>query len=427
MPDHALAQDTGSSVMATAPYTEPDASAVTPAETRVLQSGTPNQPDASTSMTAKPVADTPRRLQYTLSATVRGVYDDNIFNSSFHRVSDFYFTVEPTLTLTMGTGESDAANSLTLTYQPSLFLFVDNSQEDAVQQLIRLQVGHRFGHLSLALSQDVQLLDGTDLNSLNDPTGHQANTDVSGRNRHQVYTTDVSGSYDLTGKLFLSGGGNFFADEYSSSLSSSKYFSGNVYINYNYSEKLVMGIGGTGGYNTVGGTISNDQVFEQANVRFGYAATSKISVSATAGAEFRQFEKTSGTDVNPVFTLAASYAPFDGTGISLSGSRQTRNSASLAGQDYSETTINFSVTQRFLQRFFFGFAVGYSNSDYFSAASGVNATRSDDFFYVTPSVDFNVTRYWTFGAYYVHREDSSNFALFSFTDNQFGIRTKLTF
>ena len=237
----------------------------------------------------------------------------------------------------------------------------------------------------------------------------------------------MSGSYDLTGKLFLSGGGNFFADQYSSSLSSSQYFSGNLFINYNYSEKLVMGIGGTGGYNTVGGTISNDQTFEQANVRFGYAATSKISVSATAGAEFRQFEKTSGTDVNPVFTLAASYAPFDGTGFSLSGSRQTRNSASLAGQDYSETTINFSVTQRFLQRFFFGFAVGYSNSDYFSAASGVTASRNDDFFYITPSVDFNVTRYWTFGAYYVHREDNSSFAFFSFNDNQFGIRTKLTF
>jgi hypothetical protein len=57
----------------------------------------------------------------------------------------------------------------------------------------------------------------------------------------------------------------------------------------------------------------------------------------------------------------------------------------------------------------------------------VSATRNDNFYYIDPSVDFNVTRFWTFGAYYVHRQDSSSFSLSSFTDNQVGLRTKLTF
>lgn len=429
--DSIFAQDTGSAV-----FTEPDASAVTPAQAQVLRqpaiaspvSG-PNTEQANSDVTtgAKPVSDIPRKLQYQISGTIRGVWDDNIYNSSFHKVSDFYFTIEPSIYVGLGGGDTDSVNTLAFRYQPSLFLFVDNDQEDTLQHLIQLVGSHRFGHLSLSLSQDVRILDGTDLNSLSDPTGHQANTDVVGRNRHQIYTTQLSGSYDLTGKLFLSGGATFYADEYSEPLVSSRNFGGNIYLNYIYSDKLVVGLGGNGGYNTVSGSVGDDQVFEQANVRLSYLATAKISVNATAGAEFRQISGVSGSEIRPVYTLSATYTPFDGTAISLTGSSQTYNSASFAGQDYSESTINLSITQRFMQRFFLGFAAGYTNSNYFSAAQGVTATRNDDFYYITPSIDFNVTRYWTFGAYYVHREDSSSFGFFSFKDNQVGIRTKLTF
>ncbi len=417
-------------------FTEPDASVVTPTQAQVLRQPAIGSPvsgpntgpsDADVTTGAKPVSDIPRRLQYEISATVRGVWDDNIYNSSFHKVSDFYFTLEPSLYVGLGGGDSDSVNTLSFRYQPSVFLFLDNDQNDAVQHLIQLAGSHRFGHLSLSLSQDVRILEGTDLNSLTDPTGHQANTDVSGRNSHQIYTTQLSGSYDLTGKLFLSGGANFYADEYGGSLISSQNYGGNVYLNYIYSDKMVVGVGGTGGYNTVNGGANNDQTFEQANVRLNYRATAKISLGATAGAEFREISGVSGIEIRPVYTLSATYTPFDGTAISLTGSSQTFNSASFAGQDYSETTINFSVQQRFMQRFFLGFAAGYTNSNYFSAAQGVTATRNDDFYYIDPSIDFNITRYWTFGAYYVHREDSSSFAFFSFKDNQVGLRTRLTF
>jgi hypothetical protein len=410
---------------------EPPLPVVSASEAEVLQSSPEpapivNEVGPEVELNGRPVAETPRRFHYTFSLTARGVYDDNIYNSSINRVSDYYFTIEPAITLGLGGGDSDSVNTLSLIYRPSLFLFVNNSQNDSVQQIIQLQASHRFGHLSLSFSQDVQLLDGTDLNSLTDPTGHQANTDVSGRHSHQIYNTQLSGSYDLTGKLFLSGGANFSADEYPSSLISSQSIGGNLFINYNYSDKLVVGVGGSGGYNTTDPS-SNDQTFEQANVRLGYNATAKISLSASGGVEFRQFGSNSGTNVSPVYELAASYQPFDGTSLSLSGSRHTVNSASLAGQDFADTTINLSLTQRLVQRFYFGFAVGYTNTNYFSTVSGVSATRNDNFYYIDPSVDFNVTRFWTFGAYYVHRQDSSSFSLSSFTDNQVGLRTKLTF
>jgi hypothetical protein len=409
-------------------FSEPTESPLSPAEVQALQAPPSTAPaplpaGAEVSLNGRPVSETPRRFKYVFSLTVRGVYDDNINISSFNKVSDYYFAIEPSIFLGLGAG--DAQNSLSLTYRPSIFLFVDQSENDAVQHILRLTGARRLGHLSFTLSQDIQILDGQDLNSISDPTGHQANIDIGGRSRHQIYTSGVGASYDLTGKLFLSGGGAFAADQYDT-LISSQSFSGNLFLNYNYSDKLVVGVGGTGGYNTVE-NASSDQTYEQANIRLNYTATAKISLSASGGIEFRQSDSGGNQNISPVYELNASYQPFDGTSIGLTGSRRTMNSASLAGQDFSDTTLNVSVNQRLVQRVFVGLAAGYTNSEYFSVIDGVSATRSDNYYYVEPTIDMNVTRFWTFGAYFLHRENSSNFNFFTFDDNQVGIRSKLTF
>ena len=422
-------------------FTEPSAPVITASEAEALRSEPPPSaaptrvsPAASpagpeVSINGRPVAETPRRFQYSLSATVRGVYDDNINISSFNRVSDYYVAIEPVITFGLGSADADSNNSLSFIYRPSIFLFADTSQNDSVQHLIRLQASHRFGHLSVALSQDAQILDGQNLNSISDPTGHQANIDVGARSRHQIYTSGLSGSYDLTGKLFLSSAGTLAIDHYSTTQISSQVYSGNLFLNYIYSDKLTVGLGGTGGYNTTDsmGAIHNDQTFEQANVRLSYSATAKISLSASGGIEFRQSNGGASENISPVYELAASYQPFDGTSLSLSGSRHTMNSAVFVGQDFAETTINAAVRQRFMQRFFFGLSAGYTNSDYFSTINGLSATRTDNYYYIEPSVDMNITRFWTAGAYYLHRQDSSSFAFFSFGNNQVGVRTSLTF
>src|SRR4029077_12435549 len=44
----------------------------------------------------------PRRFYYGLLFTVRGVWDDNIFLTHTHKTSDYYFAIEPQLTLGFG-------------------------------------------------------------------------------------------------------------------------------------------------------------------------------------------------------------------------------------------------------------------------------------------------------------------------------------
>ena len=159
-----------------------------------------------------------------------------------------------------------------------------------MQHVIELEAQYRFPRLTLGLTEDVRLLNGTDLGSLTGVTTPttssvgQVNLDVASRTRVNVYETRLDANYSLTGKTFLTAGLGYSITDYSTLIDSS-VISGNAYFNYTYSPKLTIGIGLSGGYDVVG-SISQDQVFEQVNVRTSYELTGKISATATMGIEF---------------------------------------------------------------------------------------------------------------------------------------------
>jgi hypothetical protein len=393
-----------------------------------LQATESATPSPIVELNGSQVAETPRRFRYTFQLAVRGVYDDNINLTQTNKTSDYYFSIEPRISLSLGGTGEDQTNFLNFVYAPNAYIFAKRSEADAVQHVVHLAAQRQFGKLTLSAGEEVQILDSNNLTSLSDTTGRQANVDVGARTKENIFNTSLNGSYDLSSKTFLSGGGQYQVYEYpSSSLISSQTISGSLYINYNYGSKLVVGVGGTGGYD-IAEAATPDQIFEQANVRASYQASGKLSFSATGGIEFRQFQNNArGQYTSPVYDLAATYQPFDGTTISLTGSRSTRNSAVISGSDFASTKVDIRAQQRFLRRFSIGVDGGYENDSYFSAANGIDVSRTDDYYYIQSSVDVNVTRYWTVGAYYLHREDSSSLDSFRFSDNQVGVRTSLTF
>src|SRR4029079_936460 len=168
---------------------------------------------------------------------------------------------------------------------------------------------------------------------------------------------------------------------------------------YVYSPKLVIGLGTTGGVSSNDGP-TGDETFEQINARANYIISGKISLSVSAGVEFRQFD--GGNDVSPVYEIAGSYHPFENTVITIAGSGHIRNSASLAGQDYDETSISLTLSQRLFSRSTLSLAEGYTHSAYLSANTGDSTARTDDYFYFEPAFDINVTRYWSVGVYYLY-------------------------
>ena len=376
------------------------------------------------------VSAVPKRFQYAFRLNLRGVYDDNIFLTNTNRVDDFYFAIEPGLTLGYGDIVGRDANYIRFDYAPSIFLFADNSDADAIQHLFRLEGRYSFGHLGLSISQDVHLLEGANLGStLSDTTSPVSgvNLDTGGDTEVNIFTTRANLTYDLTGKTFLSGGLFFTVYDYED-LISSDTISGNLFINYNYSPKLVVGFGGTAGYNWVD-SDNPDQSFEQINIRTTYQISGKVSLNASVGVEFRQFEDNLRGEgyISPVYELGATYQPFPGTTLTARGSRRSLNSAVLQAQNYASTNITFGARQRLLRRIYLGLTAGYENSDYYNTVEFVNASRSDNYVFVQPAVDVTLTEFWTAGVYYLHRNNDSSFGSFSFNDNQVGLRTSLSY
>jgi hypothetical protein len=377
-------------------------------------------------LTGRQVAETPRRFHYSFQILIRGVYDDNINLAQTQKPSSaFYTSIEPTISLGLGGIGGDQTNFLAFVYAPNVFIFADHSNDDAIQHVIHLAGQRQFAKLTLNVGEDIQILDSTNLTSLTDTTGRQANIDVGRKTRANLFDSNLGASYDLSSKTFLTASADYRVSDYPS-LISSESVSGSLFFNYNYGAKIVFGVGGTGGYDTAEGSTS-DQYFEQGNLRLSYQATGKVSFAATGGIEVREFGGARGEYITPVYTLEGKYLPFDGTSISISGNRQTQNSAIISGSDFASTKIDIGLRQRLLQRVFLGLNGGYENDDYFSAANGIDVSRTDNYYYFQSSIDVNVTRFWTIGAYYLHREDSSSLKSFRFSDNQVGGRTSLSF
>jgi hypothetical protein len=367
----------------------------------------------------------PRRFHYELRLTVRGVWDDNIFISHTHKVSDYYFAIEPQITIGVGDIEGRNRGYLRLDYMPSAILFVDHSDEDAFNQLINLEGGYSWTKLTLRFTESIALLDSANLNSIFDTTGLWANTDASVPTRVNIFYTSATANYALTPKISLQGEFNSPSYAYPSHISDYTV-SGGLYLYYNWLPKVSVGIGGTFGYNWVDAP-STDQTFEQVNARLNYEVTAKVGLYASAGVEFRQFDGNRSTYDTPVFEVGATYHPFADTNLTLAAGRRIYNSGFLANQDFADTFVTARLQQRLFQRLYFGLGAGYENSDYFAAKDNVSAPRNDNYWFIEPSVDVLITRWLSAGVYYLHREDISNVDFNSFDDNQVGVRATVRF
>ena len=423
-----------------APAEAPSATAL-PADSGVGTAGGLPADDANAAPLTAPT--TTRRFRYAFRLATGVIYDDNVSlrsnNGGGNSGGSTYFTIEPGVTAGFGDVVGKSANYIRLDYAPTAQLYTNASEANSLQHLIRLEGQYSFGRLTISGSQDVQILDGADLNVTTNTgtTVNRVNLDVSARTRVNIYVSRAIFSYGLTEKSALALALLYNNNAYAS-LISSQTSSGDFSYNYAYSPKLSLSLALSVGYL---GTQEPDpsQTFEQVNVRVSYQASGKVAVNASVGLEVRQFQNSSDQNVTPVLELGALYQPFDGTTVSLSGSRRVLSSATLAGQDYTTTGFTVSVRQRFLSRFFPSLTLGYDNSEYFSTGTvgdpGANgaittgsASRSDNYIYVQPSLEIRIRDNWSASIFYTHRENvSTGAASTGFNNNQFGVRTSISF
>ncbi len=399
-----------------------------------------------------------RRFQYAFRLSTGLTYDDNIFltsddTASIRRTpgaavpinntprsgisrSDLYFTIDPSVSLGYGDFLTRATNYVEFDYNADVLLYTKNTDQDTVQHFINLQGAYHFAQVTLTLSQGVQILDSTEVGSVN--TGSQlggsspstpstqVNLDASQRTALNIFSTRLSANYAFSQKTSVDLDGYFSADDYQT-LISSDTFSADSYFNYSPTGKITLGLGVTGGY-VIQDESAPNEFFQEINLRLSYAATGKLSLAGTLGVESREIGgHDGGTEVTPVFDLTVSYTPFDSTSLALTASRSIETSAVLTGADFDSTGFSFTISQRFFQRVYTRLSLGYTYSSYVAAGTGASINRTDNYYFVQPALDYSIRQYLTADVFYSHRQSSSSLSGNGFSDNQIGVRLSLSF
>ena len=152
----------------------------------------------------------------------------------------------------------------------------------------------------------------------------------------------------------------------------------------------------------------SDQTFEQANLRVASNVSGKVSLIGQAGIEFRQYGQGQGDTLTPVFGIEAAWDIREGTKLDVSLQRALFASAILQGQDYAATSVAATITQRVTDRVQVSLGAGYVNTDYQAAASGVSASRVDNYFFIQPSVQWQALTWLSVNVFYQYSQDFSH-------------------
>jgi hypothetical protein len=375
------------------------------------------------------VVSTPGARDFNFVAKVKtGVtYDDNIFIRNTNRESDAIFTVAPTVAGGVGDVRPELKrlsldtftpavvdegyvprDFLLVRYTPTALVFLDHSDENAVDHDAALQGRLQFAYLTLGFRTSFQKLTTPDV-------------DVGGRVSRSIFAQEFSAAYDYSERTSFDFVLTGSARRYPSHVDSQEIASQN-WINYRVGAWTDLGAGVTLGYLDV--EASPGQFYQQGLLRARYRATEKISLSANGGVEFREVDHRDRA--TPVFGLALNYTPFEQTIFSLEGSRRVENSALTSGLNIEYSTVTLDIRQRLAQHYHIGTSASYQAARYVEI-TGPASNREDDLYDVQPYVRMDISKTATLQAGYVFRRNSSSVERFTFRQNQVYLHLNLFF
>jgi len=376
-------------------------------------------------------------FEYAIHLSIRGAYDDNIALTHMNRLDDWFVLVQPSLML--GIGElAKQETFLMVNYLPNIYRYDDHKEFDSDQHFIRVSSGYKTNNLTLRLSQDVAILNNIVLAAASEERSGLGTT--NGRTDLDIYNTNLSANYNMTPRDFLFAELRMNRTEYAKPLISSELYIADLYLNHGFSQSLVLGFGVEEGYDAVDFPTPN-QTMVRTNAHLNYTPGKEFSLDIIAGEEFRDFQNFArGSYTTPVFAISAIYLPCDSTKLVLTASRQIYNSAAAAtaivppnmshsAQDYVDTSVSGMIRERVCKQLYLAVLGGYEHVEYFNAIDLPMPlpTLRADYFYVQPSADILLTRYWSFGGYYLRRQNSGSVSIIDFYSNEFGVRTTIKF
>ena len=342
-----------------------------------------------------------------LNASAGLTYDDNLTLSSTNRQSDLIGILSAEIFAVADRRVEGQGTLLSLDYKPTFNLFVDHPSDDAVDHYAKFSALWAGPRLTLGVSQAFQQITAPVV-------------EVGQRLRQRNYNTDVTSKYQLSEKTSIEVDPRLTISEVEG-LIGSREWAVDTFLNWQALPKLVTAVGGSFGYVDIDQNPS--ERYERALLRAVHTATAKLDVTATVGAEWRQYNSGQASAFDPVFGLSGAYRPFDRTTLTLEAHQREQPSTILSGQDFTATGVTGEIRQRVGEPFFVSLAGGYEHRKYRATQPGVTATRQDDYALVRAGVGANFLHHWTITIFYEYQQDLSSVKYQGFRDNQVGMET----
>ncbi len=404
----------------TASERPPEASALIPQPMQPLQPIQPVQAEspiaAENSASAAPpppIMSSRRRFQF--SADVSAIYDDNIFFSSTNPTSDFIFVASPKLSLGLGDFRAREETYCILNYNPEAIFFTDNHDETSLDHNAKVEIQYAIARLAVGLEAEYHHLSGA-----TPDLGDRVNRDEAKARLRLAYGWGASWEAETnvlwTGVNYEPGALSDFSE-----------YVNETFLRYQLTARTKAALGVAIGRLEVDGY--GDQSFERALLQVISDVGSKLTLKFKGGVEFRQTEYADYS--SPVFSLGLDYRLRETTTLGLNAYREVQASGGSPGENVIRTGLVARLRQRLGQRFVAGLDVGYEQLGYRQAGkpkeNAKPTGRNDDYFYIRPSLTYELREDRRLELYYLHRENDSSESDASFAGNQAGLSFGMDF
>jgi hypothetical protein len=312
-------------------------------------------------------------------------------NNGFHPTAGGAFNIS--------IGMPDLRRTLAVDYSGLYIFGRDDSNLRPFTQRFALRGNYAFTKLEFGIGVTYEGLSGN-----NRDLGVQVNEDL--------LTIALTGTYHLTQKTSI---------DLDVAVPVQRYSTGNdstgvtitSFLNYQYTPKTIIGIGGAVGLTEIQG--EDTQRFLQILAHSTVAASPELSFSATVGTELLDAGDTQ--KLIPIFGLGATWTPRLGTSFALTADRRPQNSATSDSENYVSTSVGLSATQRLGSWVQLKVSFSFEDARYYSigdtsspssAGAADTANRHDDLYVGQVGLTAELNKRWSALLQYSYTKNISN-------------------
>jgi len=262
-------------------------------------------------------------------------------------------------------------NHWSIDYTPTLRFYSSPDFKDSVDQVVTLSGSTTYQDWTLGLSQGYS--------STSDPL-----IETASQLSQDVYTTGLTASHPLGSKVsvVLNLNQNFRFIDQNQPLSfqtvpNTLEWSTMDWLSYQIAPRLSAGLGAGFTYDDL--SVGPDTTSEQLQGRVSWTVISRLTLSLSGGADYRQFLNSPVPSLlSPIYSGTLQYRLFDYTTLSVDVSRAV--TPSYYQNSLSEVTIlTAGVSQRLLKRLSLSLTGGYNTTSYHQTATALLGASANNY------------------------------------------------